>query len=552
MIGQMIRNKYITKILLGVVPFFEISCQPVNEQESTEPGRPDIVLIMADDLGYSDLGCYGGEIKTPHLDELASNGIRFTQFYNAARCCPSRASLLTGKYPHQVNLALNGRDLAKDAPTIAEVLRESGYNTGMTGKWHLSQTRGIGNHERQLKWLSHQTDSTVYAPLDTYPVNRGFDEHWGVIWGVVNYFDPFSLVHNEEAITDVPDDFYITDFITDKSVELIDRYSNDDKPFFLYIAHTAPHWPLHAPEEEIAKYQGVYDDGWDALRLQRYNRMIDLGLIDRATTPLAQNESGVKWDDYPHKEWEAQHMEVHAAMVDRMDQGIGRIIKKLKETGRFDNTIILFLADNGASPERGYPPGFDRPGHKRNGETIQYILNPDDKTAPGSEDTWAYLGEHWAGAINTPFRYWKMQSYEGGINTPLIFHWPAAMQGNENRIIRGAGHVMDILPTFMEVAEAGFPKQINGLATTPPEGKSLMPLLREEVAVLHDTLFWEHEGGKAFRTGDWKISSLRDGNWELFNLAIDKTETNNLAEEYPSRVLEMAGGWQSYYDRLNP
>lgn len=550
--GQIIWNKYVSKIILGIVPLLDVSCQPASEKQEAESGKPNIVLIMADDLGSSDLGCYGGEIKTPYLDELATNGVRFTQFYNAARCCPSRASLLTGKYPHQVNLAVNGQNLAKDAPTIAEVLKENGYHTGMTGKWHLSRTRGVGNHEEQLKWLSHRTDSTVFAPLDTYPVNRGFDEHWGVIWGVVNYFDPFSLVHNEEAITDVPDDFYMTDFITDKSVEMIDRYSRDDKPFFLYVAHTAPHWPLHAPEKEVAKYRGVYDEGWDSLRLQRYNRMIELGIIDPSITPLAANESGVSWDVYPHKEWEARHMEVHAAMVDRMDQGIGRIIEKLKETGQFDNTIILFLADNGASPERGYTPGFDRPGHKRNGERITYIINHNDTVPPGSEDTWAYLGSHWAGAINAPFRYWKVQSFEGGINTPFIVHWPAGLKGLVSNINRGVGHVMDVLPTIMEVTKTGYPEMINGLSTTPPEGKSLMPLLKEEVTAVHDTLFWEHEGGKAFRVGDWKIASLRDGDWELFNLGTDVSETKNLAEEYPNKVEEMTASWNKYYNRLNP
>ncbi|HDR50076.1 MAG TPA: arylsulfatase [Mariniphaga anaerophila] len=544
-------NSWLRNIFIGFLPVLGISCHSGNEQQKVFSKKPNIVIIMADDMGYSDLGCYGGEINTPHLDALAENGIRFTQFYNAARCCPTRASLLTGKYPHQVGLALNGQNLSNDAATIAEILKVNGYHTGMTGKWHLSRTRGIGNHQEQLRWLSHRKDSTVYAPLETYPSNRGFDEFWGVIWGVVNFFDPFSLVHNEEAITEIPDDFYFTDFITEKSVELIDRFSTDEKPFFLHVAHTAPHWPLHAPEEDILKYHGVYDEGWDILREKRYEKMVELGLFNPETAPLAANESGVAWDDYRHKTWEARHMEVHAAMVDRMDQGIGRIVEKLRETGQLDNTLIFFLSDNGASPERGYPPGFDRPGHKRTGDEITYIISSHDTIRPGSEGTWPYLGIHWAGAINSPFRYWKMQSYEGGINTPFIVHWPAGLKGKENSINHGVGHVIDILPTCLELAGAEYPSEINGLKTTPPEGNSLLPLFRQEIATTHDTLFWKHEGGKALRIGDWKIAALRDGDWELFNLAEDRTETKNLGSEFPEKVKGMEVEWQKHYVRLN-
>jgi len=545
-----LKNRF-KNILIGILFLLGISCQSENNQHKTVSERPNIVIIMADDMGYSDLGCYGGEINTPHLDALAEKGVRFTQFYNAARCCPTRASLLTGKYPHQVGLALNGQNLAKDAATIAEILKENGYHTGMTGKWHLSRTQGLGDHQEQLRWLSHRKDSAVFAPLETYPSNRGFDEFWGVIWGVVNFFDPFSLVHNEKAIKEIPEDFYFTDFITDKSVELIEHFSKDEKPFFLYVAHTAPHWPLHAPEEDILKYRDVYDDGWDVLREKRHKRMIELGLFDQETTPLAQNESGVAWEDFPHKTWEARHMEVHAAMTDRMDQGIGRIIEKLRETGQLDNTLILFLSDNGASPERGYPPGFDRPGHKRNGEEIKYIINSNDTILPGSEDTWPYLGIHWAGAINSPFRYWKMQSYEGGINTPFIVHWPAGLKGKGNSINHGVGHVIDILPTCLELAGAEYPSEINGLKTTPPEGNSLLPLFRQEITTTHDTLFWEHEGGKALRIGDWKIAALHDGDWELFNLAEDRTETKNLGSEFPEKVKGMEVEWQKHYVRMN-
>ena len=521
-----------------------------NPQQESKTGKPNIIIIMADDLGYSDLGCYGGEIHTPNLDGMASKGIRFTQFYNAARCCPTRASLLTGKYPHQVGLVFNGRTMSRNAATIAEVLKANGYHTGMAGKWHLSETRALDNNEEQLKWLAHQKDSSIFAPLESYPCNRGFEDHWGVIWGVVDYYDPFSLVHNEDAVKEVPDDFYITDFITDKSIELIDRFHKDDKPFFLYIAHNAPHWPLHALPEDIAKYKGVYGAGWDVLRKQRYDRMVKLGLVDPSIAPLAPNESGMFWNDCKDKAWESKHMEAHAAMVDRMDQGVGRVLQKLKETGEINNTLILFLADNGASPERGYPPGFDRPGQTREGEEIIYPNQKYDH--PGPENTWRYIGKAWAGAINSPFRYWKKESFEGGNCTPLIVHWPAGLPERENTINNGVGHVIDILPTCMELAGTSYPDSINGLATTPIEGKSLIPLFKNEIKATHDTLFWEHEGGRALRIGDWKIAALQNHPWELFNLAKNRTETINLAEDFPDKVQEMESAWKKNYKRVYP
>lgn len=520
-----------------------------NKQKKSESkSRPNIIVIMADDLGYSDLGCYGGEIETPNLDKLAKGGIRFTQFYNAARCCPTRASLLTGKYPHQAGLDKNGQSLSRNAATIAEVLKENGYRTGMTGKWHLSETKELKNPKEQLLWLSHRKDNNVFAPLKSYPSNRGFEQHWGVIWGVINFFDPFSLVHNEKEIKNVPDDFYMTDFITDKSIDLIDEFSKDQNPFFLYVAHTAPHWPLHALPEDIVKYKGVYDEGWNKLRENRYKGLIEKGIIKPETAPLAKNESGKLWAENKEKAWESKHMEAHAAMVDRMDQGIGRLIDKLKKTGEYKNTLILFLADNGASSERGYPPGFDRPGHNRNGEEIIY---PNQKyNRPGGELTWGYLGDAWAGALNAPFRYWKRESFEGGICSPFIMHWPEGLRGKENTINYGVSHVIDILPTFLEITATSYPDRVNGFKTTPIEGRSMLPLIKGEANATNDTLFWEHETGKALRIGDWKISALIGGEWELFNLAKDRTETNNLAAIMAEKVEEMEAVWLQEYKRI--
>lgn len=509
------------------------------------PEKPNILLIMLDDMGYSDLGCYGGEIHTPNIDMLASQGVRFTQMHNAARCCPSRASLLTGHYPHTAGINGMGVNLSMNTPTIAEVLKENGYHTGMTGKWHLSQTKPVDNPAEQLQWLANRADYGPFSPLENYPSNRGFEEHWGVIWGVVNFFDPFSLVHNETPIREVDDDFYMTDFITEKSIDLIDAYSKDDKPFFLYVAHTAPHWPLHARPEDIAKYKDTYTGGWDTIRQARYKRMIELNLIDSNTYKLPENSSGKKWEDCLEKEKESACMAVHAAMIDRVDQGIGDIIRKLKETGQYDNTIIFILSDNGASYERGYPPGFDRPGFTRDSTIIEY-----NSEHPGAETTWNYLGQAWASASNTPFRYWKMQSYEGGTATPLIVHWPDGLKGKENTINKSFAHVIDILPTCLDLAGANYPDTINGMETIPPVGKSMLPVLKEESTTIHDTIYWEHERGKAIRTGDWKMSAMPEKNWELFNIEKDHTETNDLSSQYPEKVAQMNEAWEIWAKNL--
>jgi arylsulfatase len=527
-------------ILLLLVLFDTVFFSCISEKPSdVKSERPNIVIIMLDDMGYSDLGCYGGEVNTPNIDRLALGGVRFTQMYNCARCCPTRASLMTGHYPQKAGINSMGVNLAMNTATIAEVLKQNGYHTGMTGKWHLSQTKPVDDPVEQLRWMAHQVDYGPFSPLENYPYNRGFEEHWGVIWGVVNYFDPFSLVHNENQIKEIPDNFYMTDFITQKSIDLIDEYAKDDKPFFLYVAHTAPHWPLHALPEDIEKYKDTYRDGWEALREKRYNRMVEMELIDKETYPLPENSSGRKWDDCEKKDFEAACMSVHAAMVDHVDQGVGEIIQELKETGQYENTIIFVLSDNGASYERGYPPGFDRPGFTRDSTIIEY--NSDH---PGTETTWNYIGNAWASASNTPFRYWKKESYEGGSATPFIVHWPEKLKGQENTINRGVAHVIDILPTCLKLTGTNYPETINGEKTTPPAGKNLLPLLFNETESIHDTLYWEHEGGRAIRVGDWKMSSLPREKWELFNLAENHTETIDLSVKYPGKVKQLNAAWE--------
>ncbi len=540
-----IKNKPMMKKHLPFLIAAPFSFIAVSSFAAPPADRPNIMIIMVDDMGYSDLACYGGEVQTPNIDQLATKGIRFTQMHNCARCCPTRASLLTGHYPQQAGINGMGVNMSMNAATIAEVLKENGYHTGMSGKWHLSQTKPLEDKTEHLRWLAHRSDHGPFSPLENYPCNRGFQEHWGVIWGVVDHFDPFSLVHNEAPIKEVPDDFYMANFVTQKSIDLIEEYGKDKKPFFLYVAHTAPHWPLHALPEDIEKYKDTYKDGWEVIREKRYRRMVEIGLIDSVTYKLPENSSGKKWADCEKKDYEAACMSVHAAMIDRVDQGVGQIIQKLKETGQYENTLIFVLSDNGASYERGYPPGFDRPGFTRDSTIIEY--NSDH---PGAETTWDYLGNAWASASNTPFRFWKKESYEGGSATPFIVHWPKGLKGKENTINRGVTHVIDILPTCLELSKSSYPKMINGEKTIPPSGKSLLPLLYGKTKAIHDTLYWEHEGGRAIRVGDWKMSALPKGNWELFDLAKDHTETVDLSQQFPEKVKQLDEAWQAWTEKV--
>jgi arylsulfatase len=521
--------------------------------EAGQKRRPNIVIIMADDMGFSDAGCFGGEIKTPNLDKLASNGLRFTQFYNCARCCPTRASLMTGQYPHKVGLIRNGRSLTRNGITIAEALKQAGYKTAMAGKWHLSRTDTLKDSKLHQKWLDHQyTPGRPFAPLETYPVNRGFDKHYGVIWGVIDHFDPFSLVEGTKTIENVPDDYYFTDAINEKSVQYIRQFGKSEKPFFLYVAHCSPHWPLHARPADIAKYKDTYKDGWDKLRQDRYQRMIQMGLFKKENTALPPIQSlglltedrDMKWAQLSEQEksFQASKMAVHAAMVDRLDQGVGKIVEALKETGQLDNTVIFFLSDNGASPEIMYSPGYDRSSQTRDGRKIRYkgILEP------GSETTYYCIGAPWASASNTPFRYWKKESYEGGCHAPLIVHWPDGLRTKTGSITEQVGHVIDIMPTCLELAGAKYPDSYNGHKLTPLDGKTLMPILQNTEREGHERLFFEHMGGRAVIEGDFKLVALENRPWELYNLSRDRTEMENLAARHPERIRAMSSRWDNW------
>lgn len=511
--------------------------------------KPNIMLIVVDDMGYSDLGCFGGEVQSPNLDALAASGMRFTQFYNSGRSCPSRAQLLTGRYAQTVGITGMGQSLTRDCVTIPEALKDAGYHTGMSGKWHLSLTKGIGNNEDQMKWLSHQSyfNNRPFAPIETYPCNRGFDQHWGTIWGVTDHFDPFSLVHNEEPIfTDsIPKDFYYADYVADKVIDMMDEMTADGKPFFMYVAFQEPHWPVQAKPQDIAKYKGKYDDGWDAMRSRRYQKMLEMGLINPDEMPVATNASGRTWENETNKAFQSANMEVHAAMIDCVDQNIGRIINELKRRGIFDNTIIIFTSDNGASSENYNIGDFDRHDRTRDGQMVVH-----NSSNPGSQLTYNYLHTGWAGAVNTPYRYWKTTQFHGGTAAPTIVHWPAGMaKEKEGTIMNQPCTFLDVMPTCLELAGASYPSFYGGNKINPlcEEARSFVSLIQEKNKWDDErTLYWEHENGKAVRKGNWRLTALANDGWQLFDLEHDLSETNNVAAEYPEKVREMKTLWNTW------
>lgn len=530
--------------------------------------RPDIVLIMADDMGYTDVGCYGSEINTPNLDSLAMGGVRFTQFYNTSRCCPTRAALLTGLYSHQTGIGLMTGDRGYDAyrgdlnrkcVTLAEALSRAGYRNYISGKWHV--TRHIQPE----------------GPKHNWPLQRGFDRFYGTIIGAGSFFDPATLCRDNRYITPEndpeyqPDTFYYTDAISDNAVSFLEehRENTPDDPFFLYVSYTAAHWPMHALEEDIRRYDGVYDQGFHSVREGRFRRAIHQGVID-AKWPMSP--AAASWEGTAHKEWEIRNMEVYAAMVDRMDQGIGKIISWLRDAGRLDNTLLVYLQDNGGCAENFgrrsnldsirdltfEPLGRDGlqdkiwpPMQTRDGRPVR--TGPE--VMPGSADTFTSYGLGWANVSNTPFRGYKHDGLEGGISTPLIVHWPAGIPRHlRNSIVDDTGHLIDVMPTFLDAAVAAYPSEFQGHPILPFEGTSLLPALRGARLIRPRPLCFEHHGNLAMRDGDWKIVSTylldQPRRWELYNMADDRTELNDLADAMPSRLQSMVGQWQSWADRV--
>lgn len=516
--------------------------------------RPNVVVILADDLGYSDIGSYGGEIETANLDRLAARGLRFTRFYNTARCSPTRAALLTGVYPHEAGMGWLPFDwsppgytgaLGRDVATLAELLRPAGYTSYLAGKWHLSNQ------------LEPEGAVALERARRDWPLGRGFHRFFGTIAGSGNYFYPRALVRDDAPAAPGPD-FYYTDAISEAAAGYIraHRRASPGRPFFLYVAYTAPHWPLHAPTEDIERYRGRYDAGWDALRAERHERMRELGVVD-ARWPLSpRHPDAPAWEDAPHKAWQARRMEVYAAQVDRMDRGIGRVIDALEETGLLDDTLILFLSDNGGCAEElGSIPPILRPLvpsqfiPQRRGAPYQRPGNH-PSLMPGPEATHQSYGLPWANASNTPFRLYKQQVHEGGIATPLIAHWPTGISADGGALVHALGHVVDIVPTVLELAGAAYPEVLEGRPLRPLRGHSLAAVLRGGGASERGPLFFEHQGNRAVIQGRFKLVSrwrlVGSGPWELYDLESDRTELNDLAEFEPERVAALRDLYDEY------
>ena len=528
---------------------------------SLQAAAPNIILIMSDDMGFSDLGCNGGEIQTPNLDRLAQGGVRLSQFYNAGRCCPTRASLLTGLYPHQAGIGhmmedrgqvgyrgdLNGRCV-----TIAEVLKPAGYRTYAVGKWHVTK------------------HAVPKGPKFNWPLHRGFDRFYGTITGAGSFYDPGTLTRDDTMISPFadpqyqPKQYYYTDAITDHALRFIDEHASaqKDKPFFLYMAYTAAHWPMQALPEDVAKYQGKYDVGYESVRQARLLRMRQMGLIAK-NAELSPTKGD--WTEVKDKAWEARCMEVYAAMIDRMDQGIGRVVSTLEKKGLLQNTLILFLQDNGGCQEaigrQAKPPAFNEktfpviaqdairldviPTQTRDGRPVKQGQG----IMPGGPNNYIAYGEAWANVSNTPHREYKHFVHEGGISTPLIAHWPvgipAAQQG---KIASQPSHLIDLMATCADVAAAKYPAEFNGQTIQPMEGVSLLPALQGRSQGSR-SIFWEHEGNRAHRLGPWKLVMKENKPWELYYIDQDRAELHDLAATEPERVSAMAAAWDAWAAR---
>ncbi len=522
--------------------------------------RPNVIIVMADDMGWSDIGCYGSEIETPNLDRLAKNGLRFTQFYNTGRCCPTRASLLTGTYPHQAGIGhmmndtgLPGYkgDLGTDVQTIAEVLKPAKYSTYLSGKWHVTPkvTPGSSQHN--------------------WPRQRGFDRFYGTIHGAGSFFDPNSLTRGNTLISPYadkeyePEVFYYTDAINDHATRFINEHKGDD-PFFLYVAHTAPHWPMHALPEDMEKYKGRYDEGWEVIRQARYQRQLEMGLID-PKWKLSPRDAEA-WKDAKNKEWEIRLMEAYAAMVDRLDQGLGKVIGALEKRKMLDNTLIMFIADNGGCAEgmgrkegiqyKDSDPEILKPMKatdlqmdmipKRTRDGV--VMKQGTEVMTGGADTYHGYGKAWANVSNTPFREYKHWVHEGGISTPLVAHWPKGISAKlRGKFEHQPAHLIDLMATCVDLAKADYPKEVKGQKIVPMQGVSLKPTFSGKAIKREDPIYWEHEGNRAIRIGKWKlVAKGANGAWELYDLDADRSELNDLSEKHPQRAKEMADQWEAW------
>ena len=524
--------------------------------------KPNILLILADDLGWSDLGCYGGEIRTPNLDALAAAGLRLTQFYNCARCCPSRASLLTGLYPQQAGIGSMTADeglpgyrgsLQANCVTIAQVLKSAGYRTAAVGKWHVGD--------------------------NVLPTSRGFDDFYGFIRGyAIGSWEPRMMIRLPEGRpqrTYKAGEYFATDAITDHALDFLAEARQSPQPWFFYVAYQAPHFPLQSKVEDMQGYAELYAQGWDKIREQRLVRQKELGLLPSDTTLTARSPIPLKkaaerhgsltedgdnppWDSLPSDRRAdlAQRMSVYAGMVSGMDRNIGRLIADLRAHGELEDTLLFFLSDNGACAE-WEPFGFDlkpvanpHPGTGINigTEGAPNILHQGaDLTRLGGPGSLFSYGSGWANASNSPWRLYKHYDHEGGISAPLIVHWPARVKA-AGELRTQVGHVIDIMATCIDVSGAHYPAELDGEKISPPEGRSLIPALDGQ-PLTRDYLAWEHEGNRALRAGDWKIVALAGKPWELYDLARDRIESHDLAAQEPERVRELSALWMQWARR---
>ena len=507
--------------------------------------KPNIVIILADDMGFSDIGCYGSEIETPNLNALARDGIRFTHFRNTARCCPTRAALLTGLYSHQAAVGhmvsdygepgYRG-DLSHNAVTIAEALKPAQYSTAMIGKWHVTPA----NKDKRDNW----------------PAKRGFDYVYSTIVGANSYWNPHMLVRNDELVK--PEgDYYYTDVLSNEAAGYIAKQQGSKNPFFMYLAFTAPHWPLHARAEDIKKYEGRYAEGWDKLRQERYGRMVASGVIEKKWGMAPRDEAIPAWDGVPNKEWQQRRMEVYAAQIESLDRGVGRVMAALKSAGIEENTLVMFLSDNGGCAETiGNTRRTDYLHKTRDGQEVVFGNRP--AVMPGPDTTFQSYGLEWAHLSNTPFRLYKHWVHEGGIASPFIARWPNQIK-QRGGWTHQPGHVIDLMATCLDAAGASYPKSHQGREITPIEGKSLLDSMRQPKLIKPRNIFWEHEGNRAVLDGDWKLVSRFKGPWELYNLALDRIEMKDLAKEEPERVRLMETQYATWakraqvvpFDRLN-
>ncbi|TWT82357.1 Arylsulfatase [Planctomycetes bacterium CA13] len=487
--------------------------------------RPNIVLIMADDIGYSDLGCFGSEIETPNLDGLASNGLRFTNFYSENMCWVSRAALLTGIY-HKTSMFENA--IHPRCVALPEVLHDHGYQTRMSGKWHLAG-----------------------APYRVFPNDRGFDEFYGILGGAASFYAPAFLSRdrtNVESEANNNPDYYFTDAISSEASRMI-RSADAKKPLFLSVAYTAAHWPLHAKPSDMKAYEGKYAIGWDRLRAQRLATMKKLGIISQDVLLSTRHSNVPAWKDEPNQAWQQRRMEVYAAQVTSMDRGIGQIVQTLKETDRFENTLIFFTIDNGGCHVEYLPDrtGDFLPKQTRDGRPMRPGNLPE--IMPGPEDTYQSYGYGWANASNTPYRQFKQFDHEGGIRTPMIAHWPKGI-ASKGDLVRSVSHLIDIMPTVLDVIGVSVPNEYNGHEPIKMDGQSMAGSFEGEAIAGHEILFFHHAKGRAIRYGDWKLVAENKKPWELYDLSRDPTESNNLAQEMPEKVKALELIWETESRRL--